>query len=122
MNKPNKIIFYETESGKIPVNQFMGELSIKHRGAAYEKIELLKAYGTALKEPHVKPMKGKKYTGLWELRIKSEGDATRIFYFSPVGQSFVLLHGFVKKTVKTPTRELDRAKKYKDDYERRIQL
>ena len=32
-----------------------------------------------------------------------------------------MLHGFVKKTNRTPERELERARKYKDDYERRCE-
>jgi phage-related protein len=44
-------------------------------------------------------------------------DENKDFIFT--GSAFVLLHGFVKKTNKTPVREIDRARKYKEDYERR---
>ncbi|MBS3982355.1 MAG: type II toxin-antitoxin system RelE/ParE family toxin, partial [Dethiobacter sp.] len=66
-------------------------------------------------EPHVKNISGK----LWELRIKSTSDISRIFYFIPVGKNIVLLHGFVKKTQKTPNREIQTANNYLEDYQRR---
>jgi len=56
---------------------------------------------------------------LWELRIKQASDISRIFYFAEVDHSFVLLHGFVKKSQKTPRKESDKAKKYLADHKRR---
>lgn len=44
---------------------------------------------------------------------------SRIFYFSFEKNTFILLNGFVKKSDKTPERELEKARKYKNDYERR---
>ncbi|HEY5466181.1 MAG TPA: type II toxin-antitoxin system RelE/ParE family toxin [Clostridia bacterium] len=44
---------------------------------------------------------------------------SRIFYFTYSQDTFVLLHGFTKKTNQTPDRELERAMRYKLDYERR---
>jgi len=72
-----------------------------------------------LKEPYVKPIKGAKYKGLFELRVKFASDIGRIFYFTYHNNTFVMLHGFTKKTEKTPQRKLDRALRYKEDYERR---
>jgi phage-related protein len=46
-------------------------------------------------------------------------DISRIFYFIPVGDDIVLLHGFIKKTQKTPPEEISKAKAYLSDYERR---
>ena len=74
-----------------------------------------------MQEPYVKVIKGKKYQGLWELRTKFASDISRIFYFLPVDNRFVLLHGYVKKDTKLDTRELDIAKRYMDDYIRRTQ-
>lgn len=42
-----------------------------------------------------------------------------IFYFTFKGSTVVLLHGYTKKTEKAPTSELDKAMRYKEDYERR---
>ncbi|MDO5564964.1 MAG: type II toxin-antitoxin system RelE/ParE family toxin [Eubacteriales bacterium] len=50
---------------------------------------------------------------IWEL-IPGKN---RIFYFKD--NKFVLLHQFVKKTNKTPTREIEKAKNERDDYIKR---
>ena len=42
-----------------------------------------------------------------------------IFYFTYYNYKFVLLHGFIKKTMKTPENEIKRARKYMEDYKRR---
>jgi phage-related protein len=114
-----EVEFYRKENGTIPVLEFLLELSPKMRAKAYSEIELLKKHGPHLREPYVKPIKGKEYRGLFELRVQFASDITRIFYFSYRNHTFVLLSGFTKKTQKTPEKELERAKRYKDDYERR---
>ena len=75
--------------------------------------------GNALHEPHVKKMEGKKNKGLYELRIKFSSDIARIFYFTIQDGKYVLLHGFVKKSMGIPARELKKARQNKEDYERR---
>ena len=112
------IIFYEKEDCTAPVQEFLDKLPVKHHAKALRDIDVLEKYGTTLVEPHVKHLKGK----LWELRIKSASDISRIFYFIPVGKDIVLLHGFVKKTQKTPNREIEIANTYFDDYQRRNML
>ncbi|MFB5065614.1 MAG: type II toxin-antitoxin system RelE/ParE family toxin [Candidatus Wallacebacter cryptica] len=52
--------------------------------------------------PRTKPIKGKNNKGFYELRIKFSSDISRIFYFSLQRNTFVLLHGCVKKSKKTP--------------------
>ena len=90
------IIFYEKEDGTTPVQEFLDKLPVKHHAKALRDIDILEKYGTSLTEPNVKHIKGK----LWELRIKSASDISRIFYFVPVGKSIILLHGFVKRRKK----------------------
>ena len=109
------IIFYERENGKVPVQEFMKSLSRQQQAKAIHEIEILEQFGTSLRMPHAKHIDGK----LWELRIKSGSDISRIFYFIHVGDDIVLLHGFIKKTQKTPAGEIDKAKTYMADYERR---
>lgn len=78
--------------------------------------------GKELKEPYVKPLKGKKNKGLYELRIKFSSNAARIFYFTYCNNKYVLLQGFIKKTMKTPENEIDKARKYMEDYKRRFEI
>lgn len=111
--------FYQRENGKIPIKEFLLSLTPKMRAKAFSDIELLQKHGSDLREPYVKPIKGKSNKGLYELRIKFSNDIARIFYFTYHNNKYVLLHGFVKKTMKTPSGEIERARKYMEDYRRR---
>ena len=113
-----EIEYYETESGKCPVADFLLDLPIKQRVKAIRQIDLLGEKGTQLKEPHVKHIDGQ----LWELRIKFAKDIQRIFYFLAGDSKFVLLHGFIKKTKVTPPKEIKRAHKYREDHLKRSSL
>ena len=107
---------YRLESGKSPVEDFIRGLDKKMQAKALAAIDLLEEYGNRLREPYSKSMGD----GLFELRIKFSSDITRIFYFFVVDNKIILTNGFVKKTAKTPKGEIELARKYKKDYERRI--
>ena len=111
--------YYKKENGNIPVLDYLLSLDAKIRAKAFSEIELLEKHGSELREPYVKPLKGTQYKGLFELRVKFASNISRIFYFAYRQNTFVLLHGFTKKTEITPQRELERALRYKEDYERR---
>ena len=49
--------------------------------------------------------------GLFELRLKAAEGIARVFYCTLVGRRIVILHQFVKKTEKTPPRELEVARR-----------
>jgi len=49
--------------------------------------------------------------GLFELRVKGREGIARVFYCTKVGKRIVMLHGFVKKTQRTPIKELRKAEK-----------
>ncbi|MEN6356394.1 MAG: type II toxin-antitoxin system RelE/ParE family toxin [Armatimonadota bacterium] len=116
-----EVELYAKEDGKIPVLEFQRKLPVKHRAKSVRDVDMLAEFGTHLREPYVKAIKGEKYKGLWELRTKFASDISRIFYFLPVHNRFILLHGYIKKDMKLDTHELDIAKKYMDDYIRRTQ-
>ena len=115
-----KVDYYIKDNGESPVDDFINTLPPKHSAKVLWEIDLLKKLGTTIKEPYVKPIKGDKYKGLWELRIQQSSDASRVFYFLPVGNTFILLHGFLKKTTKTPASELKIALSYMNDYKGRV--
>lgn len=110
-----KVEFYRLPSGEKPVETFIDSLSPKMQGKALHSLVLLSEYGNTLREPHSKSLGD----GLFELRIKFASDITRIFYFFVVNNRIILTNGFVKKTMSTPKAELNLARKYKADYERR---
>lgn len=107
------------ENGTVPVRDFLYSLTPKLKAKAFSDIELLKKMGNELKEPYVKPLKGKNNKGLYELRIKFSSDIARIFYFIHYNNKYILLHGFIKKSMTTPQNEIERARRYMEDYKRR---
>ena len=56
-------------------------------------------------EPHVKHIEGR----LWEIRLKGRSGISRALYVTAVGRRVVIVRVFVKKTEKTPRREIDLA-------------
>lgn len=110
-----EVVFYDTEDGKCPVQEFLDSLEPKLLAKTLRTIDLLAANGLRLREPYSKSLGD----GIFELRTKQGSDITRVLYFFIVGQKIVLTNGFVKKTQKTIKSEKDLAKKYKADYERR---
>ena len=58
--------------------------------------------GPNLGEPHTEAFGG----GLFELRLKGQEGIARVFFCSLIGRRIVMLHSLIKKTQKTPLREL----------------
>lgn len=56
--------------------------------------------------------------GLYEIRVRAGSDVFRIFCFFDEGKLVVLANGFQKKTQKTPRKEIEKALKIKQEYER----
>ena len=54
--------------------------------------------------------------GLYELRTEYSGNIYRLFFIFDEGAIVVLFNGFQKKTQKTPTSEIDKALKIKEEY------
>jgi phage-related protein len=69
--------------------------------------------------PHTRAMG----EGLFELRLKAAEGIARVFYCTMVGKKIVILHQFIKKTDKTPSKELEiarrRLKEVKNAYTQR---
>lgn len=110
------IEFYETENQKVPLEEFLSSLDKKLRAKAVRDIMVLQACGNQLRPPFSKHLQD----GVFELRIKFASDIARVFYFFYVGETIILTNGFIKKSQKTPPAELERALRYKSDYERRF--
>jgi len=69
--------------------------------------DLMLEFGSNLGAPHTKAVEN----GLFELRVKGKEGIARVFYCTKIGKRIVMLHVFVKKTQKTPKRELKLAMK-----------
>ena len=111
-----KVVYYKKDDGTEPVTDFINSLPSKHAAKALWEIDMLKKFGTELRMPYTKSIKGAKYKGLFELRIQQDSNKSRIFYILPIGNTFILLHGFLKKGKKTPPFELATALRYMNDY------
>jgi len=98
-----KILFYRTASGDYPVREFLRSLDKKTRVRFGWSIEQLRLRNTQARPPLVKHLEGK----IWELREESDTNIYRILYAFYPGRRIVLLHGFMKKTQKTPRKEIE---------------
>ena len=108
------IEYYVTDKGKYPVKDFVDGLSPEGKAKYIFISDLLEQYGIAVREPYVKAIKGKKK--LFEIRIKDKSNIHRIIYFVYTGKTFILLHGFTKKTQRTPAKEIRIAETRMKDY------
>lgn len=88
----------------------MGTLSADIKAKIVRIVDMLVTYGPLhVREPYVKHIEGHKK--LFEIRAKGRDGIARVFYFTASGQRIILLHGFTKKTMKTPRQEIDIAVK-----------
>jgi phage-related protein len=114
------IDFYKSQQGHEPISEFIKSLPVKDQVKVIWTINLLRECGINLKMPHARVIEGE--TNLFELRVQLANNIQRIFYFHYIRNSFVLLHGFTKKTQKTPQREIKTAKDRKVDYVRQKEV
>ena len=110
-----KIEFYEKTNGECPVFEFLKTLPPKIKAKIDRDIGILKEFNIKLRVPLVKPLGD----GIFELRTQTAGFGVRTLYFFFDGQKIILTNGFIKKTDKTPTKEIEKAIEYKKDYEKR---
>ena len=69
-------------------------------------LEMIEEFGPAIGKPHTAPMGN----GLFEIRAKGREGIARALFCTVNGNEIVILHSFVKKTRKTPKRELEKAR------------
>lgn len=88
----------------MPVADYLNKMSKTDRMQYLDALADIKALaqrGSMLGLPYVKKLQGE----IWELRPKS----TRILYCTVKGKTIYLLHAFMKKSNKTPLKELKTA-------------
>ena len=114
----HKIIFYADRKGKSPLLEYISELEASNSKDSRIKLKKIDEYikalsinGTYLPEKYAKHLEGE----IWELRPIND----RILFAGWVDGAFVLLHSFVKKTQKTPKREIEQAKRELADFKER---
>lgn len=105
MKTMTKVIYYTITVEKSPFQDFLDSLTLKQQRKITRIISHIKSYGLTFAIPHTKKLTG---TPLWEIRILGQ-DNMRIFYAALVSDSILLLHGFIKKTQQTPSKEINTA-------------
>ena len=76
--------------------------------ASFERIvQLVQAFGLErVHEPYIKHIEGR----IWEMRLRGREGIARALYVTAIGRRVVILRVFVKKTQKTPRREIELAR------------
>jgi len=114
-----EIYFYRTRDGKEPVKDFMRELETRTDKASRvtreqikQYLDYLRALGTRAGPKIVKHLDGE----IWELRP----NRYRVLFAAWYQGSFLILHTFLKRTQKTPPREIAQAKRELADMKERL--
>ena len=98
-----KIIFYETDFGDKPVEEFLVGLEPAVRAKVVRTLELLRTQ-------QIVPAKfWKKLSGadLWEVRVEYAGNIYRVLAAFAKNNRVILLHAFQKKSQKTPRQDME---------------
>jgi phage-related protein len=106
-------LFYETRNGRQIVLEWLRSFSREDRAVLGEDLKTVQ-FGFPMGLPLCRPL-GK---GLWEVRstLTKNQEARLIFYHDDDAQALVVLHGFIKKSQKTPKAEIDIALKRKREF------
>lgn len=106
--------FYERPNGHIEFQEFLDKLNKKDRVKLLAVIHAVSIYGidVGIQQNWVKYID----KNLYEIRSKIGNVQQRGLYFHIDGTKYMITHGFTKKTQKTPTREIEHAKKLRDEY------
>ncbi len=106
-HKKIRAVFYRNKSGKEPVREWLkadvGDKDRKIIGGAIATVE----YGWPVGMPVCRPLSG----GLYEVRCSLTGKRIARIVFCIEDGRMILLHGFIKKTQKTPNEVLTLARR-----------
>jgi phage-related protein len=110
-------IFYCTEAGGEPAREWLRGLSPEDRKRIGEDVKTVE-FGWPIGMPVCKPLGD----GIYEVRttLAQNRIARMLFYIDKHGR-MVLLHGFIKKTQKTPDEDLNLARRNKNKHQRGLQ-
>lgn len=108
------ITYYLKSSGENPVKDFIDSLSEKQKAKIFRIFQYIESYGLQVPLPHIKKLT----RPLWEIRILGHANI-RIIYAVAQKDTVLLLHGFLKKTQKTPAKEISTALNRLADWQNR---
>lgn len=105
VQQPIPVVFFRLDSGREPVRDWLKDLDSEGRKVIGADIKTLQ-----IGWPVGMPLARKIADNLWELRSRLRTGIARTL-FTLHAKKLVLLHGFVKKSQKTPAKELAIAKR-----------
>jgi phage-related protein len=111
--KVRPAVFFATSKGREPVREWLKDLPEEDRKTIGGDIQALE-FGEPMELPLVRGFGD----GLWELRVRLLSRRIARVFFMLQGSEMVLLHGFIKKTQKTPPKEVRLARRRKRDWEK----
>ena len=111
-SRPLPVVFFRSETGREPVREWLKSLPENERRVLGEDLKTLQ-----FRWPLGMPLVRSLGDGLWELRSNLPTRIARCIFYVPEGR-ILLLHGFVKKTQKTPPADKAVALKRKDGHTR----
>ena len=100
--------FFASDRGNMPVREWLLSLPDDERKQIGDDIRTAE-FGWPIGMPLCRPMKSHK--GLWEVRTNLPGGKIARVLFCAHNEEMILLHGFIKKSQKTPKADLDIATK-----------
>lgn len=107
-----RVIFYrDSRTSKEPVLDYFKRLDAGAMNKVNKYVEFLSDHGGYIDYPYGRHIKGK----IRELRVDFFNCRHRILYFTILDRRIILLSAFLKKTAKTPTREIAIAEKRYSD-------
>ena len=110
-----EVVFYQTERGESPIEEFLNKLSHKARAKCLAYIGELERHGYRLPSSYIKKVED----DLWELRPEFGGIEYRFFYFTFIEEKIVLVHAITKKGQKLKRNDVDLAQARIGDVRRR---
>jgi phage-related protein len=111
-DKSLDVVFFRTESGNEPVREWLRGLDKADKRVIGNDIKTVQ-YGWPIGMPVVRKLEA----GLWEVRSRLDQRISRIL-FTVHDDTMVLLHGFIKKSQKTPKGDMQLAKNRKANLEK----
>jgi len=102
----HKVLFYTTAGGNKVVKNWLKSFSKEDRFILGRDLKTVQ-----LNFPMGPPLCRSLTGGLWEIRstLTTKVEARMIFYFDSDTPAIAVLHGFIKKTAKTPKADIDLA-------------
>jgi phage-related protein len=110
------LIFYTTERGESPVDDFLDGLDKKSRAKVAAHLSLLEEQGPNLKRPYADVVRDK----IRELRIRQSSNQYRILFFFQARDQIVLAHAFSKKSQQLKEKDIELAERRMEDWIRRL--